>query len=100
MLETSLLLAVFVTCIAGSWLSIQSRDAIIPMYYTCISGIVMTIAWMILAKQTKINIVVMSAWVDVAAAMGYFVGFAIMGESISLIQWAGITLLLLGLLLI
>jgi len=42
----------------------------------------------------------MSAWIDVVAALGYFIGLTLLGEPTTLSQVIGIIFLCIGLLLV
>lgn len=56
--------------------------------------------WSYATRKTTLPLVHISALFDVVGAMAYFIGFALMGETITLVQWTGISLLVFSLYLI
>jgi len=93
-------LLVFLVCLGGAYISVNVRNNNFPFYLTALSGTIITIVWVYIVKWSKTNIFLMSAYIDVAAALGYFIGLSVLGEPISLIQMIGIGFLCIGLFLV
>lgn len=100
MFDYFLVFLVFLICLGGSWISTEVRNNNLPFYLTSLSGILITIIWVYIVKWSRINLFLVSAWIDVAAALGYFIGLSLLGEPVTVTQWIGIVLLTVGLYLI
>lgn len=100
MMDVILALLNIVICLGGAWVCTQVQQQQLPMITTAASGILTMLVWMFTVRYTQLTLVAASACYDVATAMGYFVGFALCGQHISIVQWVGVVLLMVGLLLI
>jgi drug/metabolite transporter (DMT)-like permease len=84
--------------IAGARFSILGRTGSQWWWMPVATGLVGSIVWALMAKFMTLNLVIMSAWFDALSALAWFAGFYLLGnETISLVQWIGITLLCIGL---
>lgn len=95
-----ILLLTFIISILGSFLYSKIINSELSISYGFISGFFNTLLWILLIKNSKSTLITLSAWFDVIAALGYFTGFILMGNSINYIQIIGISFLLIGLYLI
>jgi hypothetical protein len=100
MFDYFLIFLIFLICLGGSWLSVGVRNNEYPFYLSAVSGFLISIIWIYIVKWSKSNLIVISAWIDVACSLGYFVGFFICGQAITLHQLVGIILLTIGLYLV
>jgi len=99
-LNVSILITTFVFCLISSWIYSKILSNEIPIWICFISGLANTILWLALIKFTKANLISLSAWFDAISAFGYFVGFMLMGQSVSIFQIIGMILLIAGLVFI
>ena len=95
-----LVFAIFLICLGGSWISFEVRNNHLPFYWTALSGTLITCIWVYIVKWSKCNLFLISAWIDVAAALGYFIGLSLLGEPVTTQQTVGIILLVIGLFLV
>ena len=94
-----LLLLAFISCFAGSWIYIKFLSGDVSIVFGYISGLINTSLWIAMLRYSN-NLIVLSAWFDVACAAGYFAGFMFLGQTASTLQIIGMFLLLVGLYLI
>jgi hypothetical protein len=92
-----ILLTTFFFCLLGSWIYAKILSNQIPIWVCLFSGLANTLLWLALIKLTKANLIALSAWFDAVSAFGYFVGFMLMGQSVSGFQIIGMILLIAGL---
>ena len=89
-----------IICTASSFVLVAVRKGALPGWATFATSIVSMIIWSLAVRKSKMPLVELSALFDVVGALAYFVGFALFGEKITLIQWTGISLLVFSLYLI
>ena len=90
----------FLVCVIGSWICTKVQEQQYPAPSTFIVGIATMILWSALVRYTHLSLVALSAWFDVATALGYFFGYALWGVTITPVQWLGILFLVVGLILV
>lgn len=100
---TAALLAclMFVVGFASAYISGLVRQGSLPWYSMGAMGALSYLCWGAALKYTNTNIVWMSAFYDVLTAVAWFVAFALVGgQTIRPVQWLGMGLLAVGLVLI
>lgn len=92
-----LYIATFTSSIFGAYMSFRiSRHDLSPIFsyfFNCIH----TTLWLAFIFTSKGDLIKSAAWFDVLVALGYFVGFYMMGCEMNYNQFIGILLLLIGL---
>jgi drug/metabolite transporter (DMT)-like permease len=87
-------------CIAASYVLVGVKKGILWPWSSIFTSMISMFIWSLATRKTSLSLVQISALFDVVGAVAYFVGFALMGETITLIQWIGIFLLIFSLHLI
>lgn len=94
-----LLFLSFLSCFIGAWIYIKFLSGDVSIVFGYISGLINTSLWIAILRYST-NLLVLSAWFDVACAAGYFAGFICLGQPVSMLQIVGMILLIAGLYLI
>lgn len=89
-----------IICTSSSFVLMGVKKGTLPGWATFVTSMVCMAVWSIAVRKSKLPMVELSALFDVVGALAYFIGFAIYGEKITMIQWTGISLLVFSLYLI
>lgn len=92
-------LLIFVNSFIGAFLSKQIKAQIIPWYCTVITGAIAGLIWGYMSTSGK-NLMYLSVLFDVLTAVTYIVTFIILGDKITVNQFLGILMSLVGIALI
>lgn len=86
--------------VIGSYFSLQISKNNLPIIYASISGILTTILWCYILHYSKNNVVNISGSFDAFSTLGYFLGFIILGQQLTIHQILGGSLIITGIFLI
>lgn len=100
MLEIIILILTFFLSILSAIIYFKILNSGLFWGYAFLLGNVHTLLWFIILKYSTKSSITIAAWFDVVVALGYFLGFILMGNHINNVQVLGIILLLVGLMLI
>lgn len=98
--ELYIALAYGIICTSSSFVLMGVKKGSLPGWATFATSMISMAMWSIAVRKSKLPMVELSALFDVVGALAYFVGFALYGEKITIIQWCGISLLVFSLYLI
>jgi drug/metabolite transporter (DMT)-like permease len=87
-------------CVASSFVAVEVRKEHIPGWSSIITSTLGMFIWAYVVRNSCLGLVKLSALYDILGALAYFLGFVIYGESISNIQWVGISLMVFSIYLI
>lgn len=90
----------FLISLLSAYISINVRNHLLPTYTACFAGILLSILWAYTVKNTQLTILQASALFSTICEIGYFTGFIMMGGNINIVNYLGIFLLILGILLV
>lgn len=76
------------------------RKGILWSWSSLITSVISMVIWSVATRKSTLSLVQISALFDVVGAIAYFMGFVILGETITRIQWLGIILLVFAIYLI
>ena len=96
MIDFIICLVNFIVSFAGSIVSYHVKNSNISMYYACISGIMLSILWAFASRYTNLKLIVASALFSTICEIAYLAGYIYMGTKMSLYNYFGILLILLG----
>ena len=86
--------------IIGSYLSLKITNGDISVGYAAVSGILTTILWICILKYSRNSVVSISGSFDALSTLGYFLGFVIFGQHLTLNQIIGGSLIIAGIFVI
>lgn len=84
--------------ILGSFISKKVKEGH-NILYIFISSFLVTAIWVWILRTTKYSLAVNSLIFDSLMTIGYFVGFLLLGDHVTLLQWIGATLAIIGMIL-
>ena len=87
-----------ILAIFGAWFSKgiklgNGAKSIIPMFITSMFS---AVAWILISKYTKMSLAVATIVFDTVLGLAYFFAFMAFGEAVSLRQWIGVALAVIG----
>lgn len=96
MQDILILILTFLSSVAGAWIYTKILNEELSVWYALISGFVNTVLWVVLLRYSSKTLIGLSAWFDVVMTMGYFLGFIMLGQTVTMLQLFGIVLLTAG----
>lgn len=100
MIDITICVLNIVISIIGCYISVNVKNNIFPVYFSCFSGILLSILWAFAARYTGLKLIVTSALFSAICEIGYCIGFFLMGTQISMLNFWGIIFMLAGILLL
>lgn len=82
--------------ILGAWISFHVRDKSIAMWFTFLSGNISLCVWMYLARYSKMSLPTASIAFDLIYNAAWFIALIYLGQKMTAIQMAGISLVTIG----
>jgi uncharacterized membrane protein len=99
-IDTIVYVILILVGIIGSYLSLKISHGELAIGYAAVSGILTTTLWLCILKYSQNNVVSVSGSFDALSTLGYFLGFVIFGQQLSLTQMIGGFLIIVGIFLI
>lgn len=99
-IDTIVYVILILVSVVGSYLSLKTSHGDISIGYAAVSGILTTALWICILKYSRNNIVSISGSFDALSTLGYFLGFVIFGQQLTLTQMMGGFLIISGIFVI